>query len=124
MRLDQEEESGNIEDRRGFTVSRGLAGGGIGTIVIVLIAMFFGVDPSAILQNNPQTNVSEPQPPTSGQPGARDEGREFVARILGSTERTWGEIFQRGGRQYVEPKLVLFSGAAQSACGFAQAAAG
>jgi len=124
MRLDEEEESGNIEDRRGFTVSRGLAGGGIGTIVLVLIAMFFGVDPSAILQNNPQTNVSEPQPPTSGASGVRDEGREFAARILGSTERTWGEIFERGGREYVEPKLVLFSGAIQSACGFAQAAAG
>jgi len=124
MRLDQEDESGNIEDRRGFSVSRGLAGGGIGTVVLVLIAMFFGVDPSAILQNNPQTHVSEPQPPTSGPSGARDEGREFVARILGSTERTWGEIFQRGGREYVQPKLVLFSGAVQSACGFAQAAAG
>src|SRR5215470_8319644 len=121
MRLDEEQESGNIEDRRGFRVSPGVAGGGIGTIVLVLIALFFGVDPSAILQGTPQSNVSEPAP---AQTGARDEGREFVARILGSTERTWGEVFERGGRQYVQPKLVLFSGAAQSACGFAQAAAG
>ena len=124
MRLDDEQESGNIEDRRGFRVSPGVAGGGIGTIVLVLIALFFGVDPSTILQSNPQSNVSEPQTPGPQQTGTRDEGREFVARILGSTERTWGEVFERGGRQYVQPKLVLFSGAAQSACGFAQAAAG
>jgi hypothetical protein len=124
MRLDDEQESGNIEDRRGFRVSPGVAGGGIGTIVLVLIAMFFGVDPSAILQGNPQSNVSETPPSVSSQTGRRDEGREFVARILGSTERTWDEVFERGGRQYVQPKLVLFSGAVQSACGFAQAAAG
>ena len=123
MRLDDEQESSNVEDRRGFRVSKGVAGGGIGSIALVLIALFFGVDPSAILQGNLQTNVQEPAPGT-GQAGARDEGREFVARVLGSTERTWGEIFQKAGKQYVEPKLVLFSGQIQSACGFAQAAAG
>jgi len=123
MRLDDEQESNNVEDRRGFRVSKGVAGGGIGTIAVVLIALFFGVDPSVILQGNLQSNVQEPAP-GAGQPGDRDEGREFVARVLGSTERTWGEIFQRGGKPYVEPKLVLFSGQVQSACGFAQAAAG
>ncbi len=123
MRLDDEHESSNVEDRRGFRVSKGVAGGGIGTIAVILIALFFGVDPSAILQGNLQSNVQEPAP-SAGQPGDRDEGREFVARVLGSTERTWGEIFQRGGKPYVEPKLVLFSGQVQSACGFAQAAAG
>jgi len=123
MRLDDEQESNNVEDRRGFRVSKGVAGGGIGTIAVVLIALFFGVDPSVILQGNLQSNVQEPAP-GAGQPGDRDEGREFVARVLGSTERTWGEIFQRGGKPYVEPNLVLFSGQVQSACGFAQAAAG
>ena len=123
MRLDNEQESSNVEDRRGFRVSKGVAGGGIGSIAVVLIALFFGVDPSAILQGNLQSGVQEPAP-GAAQPGSRDEGREFVARLLGSTERTWGEIFQRGGKQYVEPKLVLFSGEVQSACGFAQAAAG
>jgi len=120
MRLDDEQESQNVEDRRGFRVSKGVAGGGIGGIAIVLIALFLGVDPSVILQSNPQTNVAS-QPQRSG---ARDEGREFVARVLGSTERVWGEIFQRAGQQYVEPRLVLFSGQVQSACGFASAAAG
>jgi predicted metalloprotease len=124
MRLGDEQESQNIEDRRGFGVSPGLAGGGIGTIVLVLVALFFGVDPSVLLQGNvPQGNVAE-EPAQTRQNGAPDEGREFVARVLGSTERTWSEVFQRAGREYTPPKLVLFSRAVQSACGFAQAAAG
>ena len=124
MRLDDEQQSGNIEDRRGFRVSKGVAGGGIGGIAVILIALFFGVDPSVILQDNPQTSVSQ-EPARGPQPTpGRDDGREFVARVLGSTERVWGEIFQRAGRQYAEPKLVLFSGQVQSACGFASAAAG
>jgi predicted metalloprotease len=124
MRLDDEQPSQNVEDRRGFRVSKGVAGGGIGGIAIILIALFFGIDPSVILQDTPQTNVSpEPVPPLQQVPG-RDDGREFVARVLGSTERVWGEIFQRAGRQYAEPKLVLFTGQVQSACGFASAAAG
>jgi predicted metalloprotease len=124
MRLDDEQESQNVEDRRGSGISRGAVGGGLGTIVIVLLAMFFGVDPSAILQNGPQSNISNQPVPQTQQAGGLDEGREFVSRVLGSTERVWGEIFQKAGRQYVQPKLVLFSGQVQSACGFAQAAAG
>jgi len=124
MRLDDEQESQNIEDRRGFRVSKGVAGGGIGGIAVVLIALFFGIDPSVLLQDNPQTNVSQEPAPRSQQPAGRDDGREFVARVLGSTERVWGEIFRRGGQQYVDPKLVLFTGQVQSACGFASAAAG
>jgi len=124
MRLDNEEESQNIEDRRGSRVTKSLAGGGIGTIAIVLIAMFFGIDPSAILQNrgDSQTSVQEPAP--LNQQNVRDEGREFVSRVLGSTERVWGEIFQKAGRQYADPKLVLFTEKVQSACGFASAASG
>jgi len=125
MRLDDEQESQNIEDRRGSRVSRGVVGGGLGSIAIVLIALFFGVDPSVILQGGPpQSNASQEPRPQSQQAGARDEGREFVSRVLGSTERVWGEIFQRAGKQYAEPNLVLFSGRVQSACGFASAAAG
>ncbi len=124
MRLDNEPESQNVEDRRGFRVSKGLAGGGIGSIAIVLVALFLGVDPSVILQGDPQTNVSQEPTSSPRQSGASDEGRQFVARVLGSTERTWGEIFQRAGREYRQPALVLFTGQAQSACGFAQAAAG
>src|ERR1044071_8000486 len=125
MRLDQEQESQNIEDRRGFGMSRGVVGGGIGTIAIVLIGLFFGVDPSVILQGTQQANVPQNEPSQTRQAGGQqDEMREFVARVLGSTERVWGEIFQAGGRTYEKPTLVLFSGSVQSACGFAQAAAG
>jgi predicted metalloprotease len=126
MRLDEEEESQNIEDRRGRRMPRGaVAGGGIGTIVIILIALFFGVDPSLLLQGSvEQPNVPQAPAPRSQQAGQQDEMREFIARVLGSTERTWGDIFQRNGRTYREPTLVLFSDAVQSACGFAQAAVG
>jgi len=125
MRLDEEQESQNIEDRRGFRVSRGIAGGGIGTIAVILIALFFGVDPSVLLQGNVQeTNLPQTPPPQSQQVGSEDAMKKFVARVLGSTERTWSEIFQAAGRTYEKPTLVLFSDTVQSACGFAQAAAG
>ena len=125
MRLDEEQESQNIEDRRGFRVSRGAAGGGIGAIAIILIALFFGVDPSLLLQGNMQeTDVSQAPLPQSPAPGRQDEMRQFVARVLGSTERTWSEIFRAAGRTYEKPTLVLFSDSVQSACGFAEAAAG
>jgi predicted metalloprotease len=126
MRLDEEQESQNIEDRRGHRVSRrGVVGGGIGTIALVLIALFFGVDPSILLQGNVQeTYVPQTSPPQSQGRGGEDEMRQFVARVLGSTERTWTKIFEAGGRTYEKPTLVLFSDAVQSACGFAQAASG
>jgi hypothetical protein len=122
MRLDEEQQSTNIEDRRGYRVSPGLAGGGIGTLAIVLIALFFGVDPSVLLQGT--TSVDTTPPPESRQADTNDEMRDFVSRVLGSTERTWGDIFRRSGRDYQAPKLVLFSGAVDSACGFARAASG
>ena len=122
MRLDQEEQSTNIEDRRGIRVSPGLATGGIGTIAILLIGLFLGIDPSVLLQNN--TNVDTTQPPPAQQGSAPDDTREFVSRVLGSTERAWSEIFQQSGRQYEKPTLVLFSNAVRSACGFASAASG
>ena len=88
-------------------VSPGLAGGGIGTIAIILIGLFFGIDPSVLLQ----TGVDTGAPPQSQPADTNDEMREFVSRVLGSTERTWAEMFQRSGREYQEPRLVLFSGA-------------
>ena len=121
MRLDQEGESSNVEDRRGMRVSRGLAGGGIGTIALVLIGLFFGIDPSVLLQGNID---SAPPAQETRQEGGNDETRQFVSSVLASTERTWGEIFRRHGQEYQEPKLVLFSGAVESACGFAQSASG
>jgi len=116
--------SDNIEDRRGMPVGRGAAvGGGIGTLVLVLLAMYFGVDPSVILQGT-DPGDSRPAPSVQRQPAGDDQLRDFVSVVLADTEDTWRELFTQMGRQYQEPKLVLFSGAVQSACGFAQAAVG
>ncbi|MFM9888090.1 MAG: neutral zinc metallopeptidase [Burkholderiales bacterium] len=131
MRLDDERSSDNIEDRRGMGprgggLSRGVKGGGIGIVVLALVAMFFGVDPAIVMQGVQQLDQSQqsPQQQAGAPAAAHDEMREFIGKILGSTETTWIQLFKANGRQYPEPTLVLFSGAVQSACGFAQAAAG
>jgi uncharacterized protein len=122
MRWQGRQGSSNVEDRRGVRVGR--AGGiGIGTIVLALIAIYFGQDPSVVLQG------VQPSAPTS-QEGPYQEtpeeaqSREFVSVVLADTEETWGEIFRQAGRTYEQPRLVLFSGAVESACGFAEAAVG
>jgi hypothetical protein len=128
MRLEDQQRSSNVEDRRGMSVGRGVAGGGIGILVIALIAMFFGVDPSMLLQAARTTGIGQSSAPQQRveprAPSREDKMADFVAAVLGSTEQTWSEIFARGGRTYQKPVLVLFSGAVQSACGYAQAAVG
>jgi len=113
--------SDNIEDRRGMGGGTLIAGGGIGSIVLVLLALFFGFDPGSILQTD-QPSVPSAQAP-AGSP-AQDDLREFVSVVLADTEDTWRELFERMGRQYREPKLVLFTSAVESACGMAGAAVG
>jgi predicted metalloprotease len=122
MRWQTGRRSGNVEDRRGMGVSPRMAGGGLGAIVIIVLALLFGVDPRMLTQMMP----TETSVPASGpaQPGQRDEMSEFVSVVLADTEDTWNELFRRGGETYREPTLVLFSGAVESACGFAQAAVG
>ncbi len=101
----------------------GRAGGiGIGTIVLALIAMYFGQDPSVVLQGVQPSPTGEQVPYEESAEEA--QLREFVGVVLADTEETWGQIFATAGRTYQEPKLVLFAGAVQSACGFAQAAVG
>jgi predicted metalloprotease len=127
MRLEDQQRSSNIEDRRGMRVGRGAAGGGIGVIVIALVAMFLGVDPGAILQSGLVGGSGEQAPQQQVEaraPSREDKMADFVAAVLGSTEETWSEIFSRGGRTYRKPVLVLFTDAVQSACGHAQAAMG
>jgi uncharacterized protein len=106
--------SGNIEDRRGIGV--GMIGG-LGGVVLLLIALFFGVDPSTIIDTSTERSVN-----AGG--AADDQTKDFIAAVLGYTEDTWSEIFERSGQTYRAPKLVLFTGAISSACGFAQAAMG
>jgi predicted metalloprotease len=116
--------SQNVEDRRGRRLAGGAAKGGIGTIILVLAALYFGVDPSLILQG-----TGGSQPTTSGgQPvqhsAEEEELKDFVSVVLADTEDTWHGLFRDAGREYREPKLVLFSGSVQSACGLGQAAMG
>ena len=115
--------SSNVQDRRGMGAGA-VAGGGIGAVVLVLVAMFLGVDPNVVLQQgvgerSAPPGADAPPPPES------DEMGQFVAAVLGYTEDTWNMLFQQQlNRDYPEPTLVLFSGSVQSACGFAQAAVG
>jgi predicted metalloprotease len=126
MRWQMGRRSDNIEDQRGMPVGRGaVVGGGIGTIVLVLLALYFGVDPSVVLQGaDPGNSRSVSSVQQQRAPAGDEPLKDFVAVILADTEDTWGELFQRMGRQYERPHLVLFSGAVQSACGFAEAAVG
>ena len=119
MRWEMGRRSGNVEDRRGMGVPLA-AGGGIGTVVLLVLAMFFGFDPSAILSTGPQTSA----PGVEQASPRQDPARDFVAVVLADTEDTWRELFRRMNREYREPKLVLFTGSVQSACGMAGAAVG
>jgi len=111
--------STNIEDRRGMRA--GPAIGGIGGIAVLLIALFLGVDPGALLNSAPEAG---PVSPADSAALANDPNRDLVAAVLGDTEDTWNEIFRANGRSYEEPKLVIYSGMTQSACGMGQAAMG
>jgi hypothetical protein len=111
--------STNIEDRRGMRVGP-MAIGGFGTIVVILLGLFLGVDPRALLN----TTSYETEAPAGATAGINDETKEFVSTVVGYTEDTWSEIFRAGGRTYREPTAVLYTGAVESACGFGQAAMG
>ena len=124
MRLDDEQESNNVEDRRGS--GGGMLGGrsiGIGTIAMALVAMYFGVDPSVVMNIGQSLGNNNAQVEAKAI-SADDPQAKFVAKVLHSTEVTWDKIFQGSGHQYPAPKLVLFSGQTPTACGSGQAAAG
>jgi predicted metalloprotease len=124
MRWKDGRRSGNVEDRRGARLSGKAKGGGIGLLVLVLVGLFFGIDPSLILQLG--GNVSGPAVQESQYvpTEAENELADFVSVVLADTEDTWGALFNQAGGRYEEPTLVLFTGAVKSACGFAQAAMG
>jgi uncharacterized protein len=102
-------------------IGPGLVGGGLGTIALVVIGLLLGVDPSVILNQggyDPEATAVGPASPVD------DENKAFVETVVGFTEDAWSEIFREGGSSYRPPKLVLFTGAVESACGFGQAAMG
>jgi predicted metalloprotease len=129
MKLGGERESGNVEDRRGIGRGGLAVGGGLGTVVIVVLALLFGVDPSQLLNGGGAVDPNGSPAPVSRPGGAagqqqEDEDSRFVKRVLATTEDVWSEIFQRNGSQYRQPHLVLFTQQAQSACGVAGASVG
>ena len=124
MRWEDDRKSENVEDRRGAGVSRGVMGGGIGTIIVVLVALFFGVDPSTLFNINTPTNTSAPSSVTRQRSADENRLAAFVSVVLADTEDTWHELFRRSGKEYREPKLVLFSQEVRSACGFEKSATG
>ena len=113
--------STNVEDRRGRGV--GIAGGGIGLLVLLVLGLCFGVDPRALLQVAEQTQTtSQPAgpPPAPGE----DPAADFAATILGTTEEAWGQIFAERGATYEPPTLVLFTDVVRSGCGTASSQTG
>src|SRR5690606_18416128 len=112
--------SDNVEDRRGMSTGTKVVGGGIGTLVIVLLVYLLGGDPSGILQQSGSTE-------TAGPVEASEEENamaQFVSVVLADTEEVWGKIFAQSGATYRQPTLVLFRDQVQSACGYATAASG
>ena len=117
--------SSNIEDRRGIRLSRGVKGGGIGMLLLVIVAMYFGVDPSIVLQQGSEMGGGSSIQTIPVQPSEADnELADFVSVVLADTEDTWKSLFKQMGGTYKEPRLVLFTGMVESACGYAQAAMG
>jgi hypothetical protein len=90
----------------------------------VLIGIFFGIDPTVLLQGGPEIQTPSVSVQRSGRPGVNDDQRKFVAVVLAETEDVWQEAFRKRGRTYQPPTLVLYSGAVESACGMAGSAVG
>ncbi len=142
MRWRGERQSDNIDDQRGMggfggsprRMGMGVKAGGIGgfgLIILFILALVFGVDPTALLQMVPSEQApagySDTQPASSGAGspvGSNDEMKQFVAAVLGNTEDVWTHVFKGMGGTYEEPRLVMFSGMVRSACGMAQSASG
>lgn len=121
MRWQGRRQSENVEDRRRANPRQMGFGGGLIGIIIVLVAMYFGVDPRPILQNMPQ---NQPAQQNVDVEPIDDEMSQFVKVVLADTEEVWTDLFQATGRDYQEPKLILFRERVQSACGFATDASG
>ncbi|MBX3350981.1 MAG: neutral zinc metallopeptidase [Nitrospira sp.] len=130
MRIEDQRESDNIEDRRGMGPARigGRGGLGIGTIVLALAVSYFtGMNPLTVLNllTGVQSVTESITPSAPSQPGAvgapKDQLGRFASVVLADTETTWRELL---GSRYEDPRMVLFSGAVRSACGTTSSAVG
>jgi len=131
MKLDDSRRSDNVEDDRGGSGGGyGLHLGIGGTLVVLIVGYFLGVNPQQLLgmlNGSPDNAGSAPIDAPAGAPNgaaAADPQVDFVRAILGETEDVWTAWFQQQGRTYTRPTLVLFSGSIESACGLASAATG
>ena len=126
MRWRDGRRSDNVEDQRGRGVSKGAIGGGIGLLVVLAIGFLMGADPMTLLGILVQEGGSslEGIGPAVTLSAEENESADFVSVVLADTEDTWQTIFQQHGQVYQQPRLVLFKGNVESACGFAQAAMG
>jgi len=115
-------ESTNVEDRSGMRLGRGIVGGGIGSIILVLIGLFFGIDPGSFI--NSGSNDAPASTDSTATSTVDDSTKQFIRTVVGFTEDTWSEIFQKEGLTYHPPKLILYSDEVDTACGFGQAAMG
>ncbi len=124
MRWQLGRRSENVEDRRGRGVSAPVVGGGIGAVVLSLIVALLGGDPSVIWQQSDNQSNSPVNQPRTANSSAQDQMADFVSVVLADTEDTWSQYFRANGSTYVEPKLVLYTDAVRSACGYARSAVG
>jgi len=125
MRWKTGRRSSNVEDRRGSRITGGgVKRGGIGIVLLALVGMYFGIDPSVILNSNLLDGQEPSQQTERVANPEEDRLADFVSVVLADTEDTWEAIFREGGGQYEKPKLILFTGEVRSACGFAQSAIG
>ena len=124
MRLDEIEESSNVEDRRGSRPGGKLAvGGGLGTIVIVILYSLLGGNPNDLKSVLPSGGGMTTQ--QGKMSPADEEGFKFVSKVLKETETVWDKVFpDQLGKSYVHPKLVVFTEQVQSGCGMADTGVG
>ena len=123
MEWEGRRESENVEDQRTVTPGRLAVGGGIGAVILAVIVYFMGGDPQQVLEQAQQNRP--PQQAAGGAPDpAQEKLRHFVGVVLADTEDVWKAQFQKMGKTYKEPHLVLFNHPVESACGMADAAVG
>ncbi len=123
MRWREGRRSENVEDQRGSGVRKGAIGGGIGILIILAIGLLTGADPGALINSIATESGSLDNTPVV-LTAAENESADFVSVVLADTEDTWQSIFRQNGQVYRQPRLVLFKGSVDSACGFAESAMG
>jgi predicted metalloprotease len=124
MRIEGQEESENVEDRRSMSGGGMVLTGGAGTLLLMLIVWLLGGNPLQLLQQMPQQPGQAGQPMQGGPPPGQEQLTHFVKVVLRDTEVVWDELFRQQRKTYRYPKLVLFTNSVDSACGFTSAAVG